>query len=377
MNEACVIRGRGKITEVRQMMKVLHIEQPLFVGRWGIPALVSAAGSAEDCPAVFGGYHPNPELRDCIAGAELYRKNCCDGIISIGGGSAMDTAKGIKAYLLAENEEDVLASRLESDRVIPHIAIPATAGTGAEATQYAVAYMNGKKVSLSHRSLLPDGIILDADLLKTLSAYNRRSCAFDALCQGIESWWAKASTEESRIHAGICVRGVLTNLTAYLENDPSAEEKMLEAAYQSGVAIQTTRTTAAHAMSYMLTQWLGLAHGHACMMTLPVLWRFMAKDPSLANLLDEITALIGAGDRGTVPDLFEGMLLETGMYPEKGQDEETLEKLAGSVNPERLGNHPQKLSHEDLKEIYRQAFIPGSTEHQAKCRQLWHDYITA
>lgn len=142
---------------------------------------------------VFDAFHPNPDLQDCVAGAALYQEKECDGLISVGGGSAMDTAKGIKALLMTDIAH-VRANQLPPEGNVPHLAIPGTAGTGAETTAVAVLYENGQKLSVDHPALLPDGVLLDGSLLDTLPEYHRKSCAMDALAQGIESWWAKKAT---------------------------------------------------------------------------------------------------------------------------------------------------------------------------------------
>lgn len=94
-------------------------------------------------------------------------------------------------------------------------------------------YEDGQKLSVDHPALLPDGVLLDGSLLDTLPEYHRKSCAMDALAQGIESWWAKKATPDSRIHAERAIRGVLDNLTAYLQGDRKAQDEMLHAAYES------------------------------------------------------------------------------------------------------------------------------------------------
>ena len=114
---------------------------------------------------------------------------------------------------------------------------------------------------------------MDSSLLDTLPLYHKKACALDALCQGIESYWAAAATAESRVHAERAILGVLRNMDAYLNGDAAAADEVLEAAYESGCAIRISRTTAAHAMSYQITKRIGPAHGHACILTLPHLWR--------------------------------------------------------------------------------------------------------
>ena len=366
-----MLRGRGSLSRVKELMEKLGIARPLLV--CGSTAAVFAEKTGLDIPR-FSGFHPNPDFADCAAGADLYREMGCDGLISLGGGSAMDTAKGIKAMLLAENDAAALHSQLPEDTALPHIAIPTSAGTGAEATQIAVTYVDDQKVSLSHPALLPDGVVLDSALLDTLPDYHKKSCALDALCQGIESYWAQSATEDSRVHAYLAILGVLDNLRAYLAGDPHAADEMLEAAYRSGRAIQLSRTTAAHAMSYQLTKKLGYAHGHACMLTLPYLWEHLSMNEEALPVLMELADRMRLGNEVMAPRLLKGMLIDLGMEPEGRPDDATLDALADSVNVERLSNHPEALSRAELRRIYARALTPVSGMERQVCVDLWQYY---
>lgn len=364
-----VINGRNSLNagNIAALMERLSMRRPMLVGGARMQSVFAArTGMILPC---FSGYHPNPDLADCTAGAALYRAKGCDGLISIGGGSAMDTAKGIKALLLTENMEAVRANRLPEAANLPHIAIPGTAGTGAEATPIAVVYENNEKLSLDHPALLPEGILLDGSLLDTLPLYHKKACAMDALCQGIESYWAVKATAESRIHAERAIRGVMENLTAYLDGDAAAADAVLEAAYESGCAIRISRTTAAHAMSYQITKRVGPAHGHACMLTLPHLWRHMGESPVLA----EIAAMMGTTS-DAAPELLLGMLSALDMLPSALPDGATLDALAASVNTERLGNHPEKLTTAELRDIYVQALSPVEAAEGVRLAALWRKY---
>ena len=361
-----VVKGRGTLNggNLSAVMARLNMRRPMLVCSARMQAdLAARTGMALPC---FSGYHPNPDLADAVAGAELYREKGCDGLISVGGGSTMDTAKAVKALLLAGSMEDVRASRLPEGS-LPHIAIPGTAGTGAEATPIAVVYENNEKLSLDHSALLPEAIVLDGSLLDTLPLYHKKSCAMDALCQGIESYWAVNATQESRVHAEKAILGVLRNFDAYLAGDATAADAVLEAAYESGCAIRISRTTAAHAMSYQITKRVGPAHGHACMLTLPHLWRHMGD----ALVIRELNALIGTAD-GAV--LLQGMLCAADMLPDVMPDDATLDALAASVNVQRLGNHPEKLNAQELRAVYVQAFTPIPAHEQARLAALWRAY---
>ena len=100
---------------------------------------------------------------------------------------------------------------------------------------------------------------------------------------------------------------MLDNLKAYLAGDPHAADEMLDASYQSGKAIQITRTTAAHAMSYQLTKTFGIAHGHAVMLTLPTLWEMMSEDEQTAPVLKDLSRLMRLGDPLMAPRLLRGV----------------------------------------------------------------------
>ena len=361
-----IIRGRGSFNgpDLAKLMERLGMHRPM---------LVCSARMQGDFTAktglmlpVFSGYHANPDLADAQAGVEIYRAKGCDGLISVGGGSAMDTAKAVKALLLAGDMEAVKANRLP-EGVLPHITVPGTAGTGAEATPIAVVYVAGEKLSLDHPQLLPEGIILDSALLDTLPLYHKKACAMDALCQGIESYWAVNATAESRIHAERAILGVLRNLDAYLAGDAAATDAVLEAAYESGCAIRISRTTAAHAMSYQITKRIGPAHGHACMLTLPHLWRRMGDAP----VLEELNALMGTEDGA---ELLLGLLAATDMLSDALPDDATLDALAASVNVQRLGNHPQRLTAEELRAVYVQALTPVNEADRARLAALWRRY---
>ena len=328
-----VIRGREYLKKLPEMMEKLSMHKPMIVGSEHLTGMLFRKVPGLLSAPVFSGYHANPDLADSETGAELFLRNGCDGLISIGGGSCMDTAKAVKARLNTGSEEALKSSRLESRTACPHIAIPGTAGTGSEATQFAVVYVNGKKVSLDHTNLRPDGVILDAALLDSLPAYHKKSCALDALAQGIESYWSRRANDDSKGHAFLAIIGVLDNLKAYLEGDPHAASEMLDASFQSGKAIQITRTTAAHAMSYRLTKTMGIAHGHACMLTLPILWEMMLDREEMKETLQDLTSKMRLGDPQVVPKLLKGILYDLEMEI-----------------PERLNNHPVAMNREEIRE---------------------------
>ena len=373
-NYQIVRRGRGSISKTPDLLEKLGINRPLIVGSKHLTGTLMKKVPVLLTMPVFSEYHPNPEIQDAVPGAEMFRKEKCDGLLSLGGGSAMDTAKAIKAILFAGSAEKALAADYPEKMSLPHLAIPGTAGTGAEATQNAVVYLGNKKMSLSHPQLRPDGVILDAELLDTLPEYHKKSAALDALSQGIESYWSRSATEDSRVHAFLAILGVLDNLNAYLSGDPHAAEEILDASFQSGKAIQITRTTAAHAMSYQLTKQMGIAHGHACFLTLPVLWEEMQNQDEMKSILKDLSGKMRLGDPQMVPRLLRGILYDLEMTVPDLPDAAMLDSLAASVDPDRLGNHPVKMSQEEIRNVYKRAFIPLCNAEKKACTDLWTYY---
>jgi len=367
-----VLRGRGSLARIQSLMEKLGMAKPLLICGDTLCDVFKAQTGLS--PVRFHGYHPNPDFADAAAGAQMYRENGCDGIISLGGGSAIDTAKAVKALLTAEDADKALRGQVDASVKLPHIAIPGTAGSGAEATYNAVVYVNDQKCTLANPALLPEGVVLDGSLLDTLPEYHKKSCALDALCQGIESFWSKDATEDSRVNAYLCILGVLDNIRGYLAGDPHAADQLLEASYRSGCAIRISRTTAAHAMSYQITKKLGLAHGHACMLTLPVLWERLENNEDALPTLMELSAMMRLGSEYMGSRLLTGLLIDLGLEYTQMPDEETLNYLADSVNLERLGNHPEKLTREELKRVYRRAFTPATGKHRQVCQDLWEYY---
>ena len=145
----------------------------------------------------------NPKLNDAIRGCKIARENNVDFIIAVGGGSVLDIAKLIKALFRACDYE--LETAIGQDKVIdpeiPIIAIPTTAGSGSEATHFAVVYVGEDKYSLASECLKPDAVILDGSLVTSGNKYLKICNGLDAMAQAIESYWAVGATDESRHYA--------------------------------------------------------------------------------------------------------------------------------------------------------------------------------
>ena len=309
----------------------------------------------------FSDFVPNPLYESVVEGVDIFHKENCDTIVAVGGGSAMDVAKCIKLYSNMYREENYLKQKIVPNDV-PLIAVPTTAGTGSEATRYAVIYYEGEKQSIADYSCIPSVVLFDTSVLETLPLYQKKATLMDAMCHSIESFWSVNSTDESKGYSKEAIKLIIGNYKDYLAGDNSKNELMLKASHIAGKAINITQTTAGHAMSYKLTSLFRIAHGHAAALCIKGIWPFMVKhtdncidvrgEEYLKNTFDEIADAMGCSCVEEAIDKFRNMVDELELsIPENATDKD-YEVLKNSVNPVRLKNNPVALSVEDIDIIY-------------------------
>jgi len=300
----------------------------------------------------FNAFTPNPRYDDIVNGVNLFRDNGCDYIIAVGGGSALDVAKCIK-FFCKMNPEEVYLNQTYTENNIPLLAVPTTAGTGSEATRYAIIYYNGEKQSVTNDALLPDYVILEPDTLTTLPLYQKKCTMLDALCHAIESWWSKKATPESIAHAETAIKMIISNMDSYLNNERTGNQNMLAASNYAGKAINFTTTTAPHAMCYKLTTLYNLPHGHSAILCLTKVWRHMLKSGDTQTFNDIANAL-GKQNGSEAVDFIDQLLQKLEILPPSSAKTDDLGILAHSVNPQRLENNPSLLSGDEIKDLYKE-----------------------
>ncbi len=314
----------------------------------------------------FHDFVPNPSYDSVVNGIQTFRDEGCTGIVAIGGGSAIDVAKCIKLYAGSDISEYLLEQEPESNS-IPFLAIPSTAGTGSEATRFAVIYHEGIKQSVTHNSMIPGYVLFEPELLKPLPVYHKKAAMLDALCHATESMWSVNSTDESRTYAYDAIRLILPNIDCYLGNEDNALANMLKAANIAGRAINITQTTAGHAMCYKLTTMYGIAHGHAAALCVRKLWPYMidhiskVSDPRgkehLREVFERLSKAYGFGDISEGPKAFGDLLDSLGMEIPRIREYGDIYDLTKSVNTIRLKNNPVILEEEDLEELYKEILL--------------------
>lgn len=313
---------------------------------------------------VFDHFGSNPLYEDVCLGVRLFNDECCDTIVAVGGGSTIDVAKCIKLYCRMDSAANYLQQET-FDSGIPLIAVPTTAGTGSEATRFAVIYYEGKKQSVNHVSIIPNYAILEPTVLMTLPLYQKKCTVLDALCQGIESWWSINSTDESKVYSRQAVKLIFDNIESYIFDaaDLRVADNIMRAANFAGKAINITQTTAPHAFSYKLTSLYGLPHGHAVAVCLPAIWNYMLDHPQkcidtrgteyLQGVFHDIAQTLDCSTPQEAVVYFRDLLQRMEMkYPVTTDRESDLAILTTSVNPVRLKNNPVALDTAAIGELY-------------------------
>ena len=256
---------------------ILLVTTPGFTRR-GITARLS--GLLGTRLLVWDAVTPNPELDDVDALTEkLQDKGVC-GIVALGGGSVMDTAK-VLSVTLPCCETRVLEGVLRQGRArvwrerLPVVAVPTTSGTGAEVTPFATIWdsSTASKYSVTGDEVFPAHAFLDPTLTLALPATETLYSALDALSHALESLWNKKRSPLSEAYALQALDYAADALPALLANpgDLANRGRMQQASLMAGLAISETRTAIAHSISYPVTSLYGVPHGLACSFTLPAL----------------------------------------------------------------------------------------------------------
>lgn len=343
----------GSVAQIGEYLKKNNINKPLAViSKFLLESDTTKTLEGFCTPVYFSDFKPNPIYDDVIKAKKAYIKNGCDCIISIGGGSAIDTAKALKLFLPLDGEECLL-NKEHIYVNIKHIAVPTTAGTGSEATRFSVIYYNGEKQSLTDVSIIPDLVVLDPKFLETLPENQKTATVLDALCQATESIWSVNANEASIDYAKKAIDLIIKNAHSYMQGVSSALVPIQIGANLSGRAINITQTTAAHAMSYKITSLFGVPHGAAVAMCMIPVWEYynLHSDKS-SNARSLIAEAYGADSIEGAFEIFKNICellsLKTTVVATKAQ----LEALVDGVNPERLKNYPISLTKDGIRSLY-------------------------
>lgn len=370
--------GVGKLNELPDILKAENYQKVMIVTDPGLAnsglleRLEKILTSGEIQYAVFKEVQPDPTLEVVDTVKQLFLDNQCDAVIGIGGGSSIDTAKGVSAAVA--NPGDL--GQYEGKNKLPNrgpdvIAIPTTAGTGSEVT-HAMVLKDTKrkyKMGILSQNLHPKAAILDPQLLTTLPRGLAAITGMDALSHAIESYTsnqAQPITEALGLHAIRLIAKYLRPFVAQRTNLEAASQMML-ASTIAGAAFIWGRVAAVHALSHPLGGRYKVPHGLANSILLPVVMEFNAS--SNQEKFKEIAILLGENVEGLNSreaalrsvDAVKGLIADLDIPPTLGANNVSLsEEEIHIVAQEALDSgvaaaNPKVTTLEDLKNILRKA----------------------
>lgn len=381
--EATLI-GSGAIDRLPELVNATGAKRALLVcGRTSL----EKSGAARILPALgfsvalrrWDQHRPNPTAEHLAAGLAVATAHRPDVILGIGGGSTLDMAKLIAALASREDGSDIgrLSRMIESHEVAgPReaglILAPTTSGSGAQATHFATVYVETVKHSVSGEALLPDRVILDPNLTMSGTEYQRAVSGIDALAQAIESLWALDGDDRSRKDAEAAIGLLLPALVDFARHpNLSTADAMAKGSHLAGVAINRSRTTLPHALSYALTQCVGLPHGHAVAHTLPaIISRHLTADSDAIvgarvadhrRNMDRLREALNVADDDAAVSRVEGLIRDLGLRdPQRSAHAAIVAQvgeLARSMDPVRSRNNPVRLDLEDLRAVLLEGIV--------------------
>jgi alcohol dehydrogenase class IV len=310
-----VIMGENCVFQNRLLLKELGAKALIVTGKHSAKTNGSLGDTLQALKAngqsfyVFDQVMSNPTV-DCVFdGAAAAKKESCDFVIAIGGGSPMDAAKAAAALAV----QDIPKSQVfrgSYPEALPLAAIPTTAGTGSEVTPYAILTNDEAKTktSLASPALFPRLALLDAKYLDGLSRAVTINTALDALSHAVEGSLSVRASPLSGALAKESIRAISECFGAISAEHPSREvrRKLLWASTLAGMVIANTGTTAVHAMGYQLTYWKNIDHGRANGLLLGEFLQCCAEKEAALPLrrIEDIISIMGLES----PEAFSRML---------------------------------------------------------------------
>lgn len=277
-----IVNGRGSIKSIASLMSKMKINSPLVVIDPEVKStefgdIFANLLDSYSC-LFFSEFSTNPTVSQINCCFHKYDLSSCDGVIALGGGSAIDTAKAINLILShGDTIEDYLNGKPVHGKLKPSIAIPTTCGAGSESSPYAVITDTrfSKKRGIGSLHLVPDAVLLDADSLNSLSSLMVAATGIDSLTHVLESHLSKKATALTRISS----RGLLLSLGAFLEKaifeqDENALENLHGLAFTARLLYPRTGLSIAHALSHPVGAHTNLHHGMAVALCLTSSLRF-------------------------------------------------------------------------------------------------------
>ncbi len=366
-----VVFGCGKVDQVGELTRPYGKKALIVTGRSsakksGLYDRVKKSLEEQGMETVlFDKVAQNPLTTTAEEGALFARKNGCDVVTAIGGGSIMDCAKAIA--FLAVNDGDIndyIFNRKTSDEALPLVLIPTTCGTGSEGNGFAVLTNpeNGDKKSLRCNAIVAKVSIVDPECMMTMPKKVLASVGFDALCHNIEAYTAKIAqpfTDALSIYAISLIAENLVNVYTGADDSKEAWEKITVASTIGGMVINTAGVTLAHGMEHPASGLKDIVHGQGlAALTPPVIEASYKGNPEKFGRISRILGGTDAKDcAGQVRTLLKKLDLNLTLS-DLGIKEEDVPWMAENcmkVSAAGVANNPVVFTQEEIADIYRSA----------------------
>ena len=365
--------GKGAIMEIPGIIKSKGFQKAFIASdpdlvkfnvTKKITDLLDAEGMAYE---IYSDIKPNPTIENVKAGVAAYKASEADYMITVGGGSSMDTGKAIGIIINNPEFEDVRS--LEG--VVPTknptvftIAVPTTAGTAAEATiNYVITDVEKKrKFVCVDVNDIPNIAIVDPDMMSTMPKGLTAATGMDALTHAIEGYTTKAAWDLADCLNLEAIRQIAKSLRDAVKNKPEGREGMALGQYVTGMAFSNVGLGVAHSMAHTLGAVYDTPHGVACAMMLPIVMEYNAecsgekyREIARAMNVADVDKMSQEEYRQAAVEAVKKLSADVGIPAKlEALKEEDLDFLAESAYADacRPGN-PKDTSVEDLKELFR------------------------
>ena len=370
--------GRGSRVELANEIKTRGFKKVLFVTdksllECGVASKVTEVLTSAGIEySIYSEIKPNPTVKNVQDGVNACREYGADVIVAVGGGSVMDTAKGISIIMTNPDRYDVVSLEGLSNTAakgMPMIALPTTHGTAAEVTINYVITDEERQVKMVcvDPNDIPVLAIVDSELMETLPKGTAAATGLDALTHAVEGYITKAHNLMADMFHMRAIELIFANLAkAVNEKDQDAIEKMAMAQYMAGMGFSNVGLGIVHSMAHQLGAVYDTPHGIANAILLPTVMRF--NGVVCADRFREIISHLGRTDAYEMNDqdvinTFVWMIEElsksvgvTQRVSDVGGKEEDIEMLADKAMADacRPGN-PREVTKEDFIRLYREA----------------------
>ena len=297
---ATIIYGKGSRFEApKQALKLLKsrallITDQFFAENGVLQTMRQAFEDQGIASFIFDEVEEEPDVSTVLAAAEILKKNRCDIVVSIGGGSVIDVGKAVAVVATNhENFAEFSGYYKVKNNGMTHIAIPTTAGTGTEATRVATIRDRAKKIKMTcfDDAFMPDISIVDYELSMTMPQSLTAMAGCDAFAHAVEAFISAKANPVADMYALLAIQLINEHLIRAFENpaDETARKNMMMGANYAGIAISNSSVCAVHAMARPLGVRFGMKHGIGHAILLPIVTEY-----SIAGALPRYAAIARA-----------------------------------------------------------------------------------